>query len=53
MAASTLLKLPTFKPPENAKLRLQCDIVEWIKNHGGGWIGIEMANNIGSKFVKI
>jgi hypothetical protein len=52
MVASTSLSFPTFKTSENAKLQLQCDIVEWIKKNGGGWIGIEMANNIGSKFVK-
>lgn len=50
-AASMLNYLPEFTSPNNSFDKLRIDLNEWIKNNGGGWIGKDIANTIGKKFV--
>ena len=52
MKSSTTLYLPEFNPtPRNALDQLKIDLTNFINNNGGGWIGKDVAENIGKKFV--
>ncbi|CAG8481510.1 15475_t:CDS:2 [Gigaspora rosea] len=47
------LYLPVFSQPSkpNRKQVLQHDIINWIKDNGGGWSSSSFANSEGKKFV--
>ena len=53
MSSASQLSLPSFQLPKkpNKQDLLRQDIVEWIRNNGGGWNGRSAAESTGKSFI--